>query len=77
MKKFLHYVSDFETTTDPKDCRVWACGIYSMDNEEFFLDNNIDFFFNFANYIGNAIFYFHNLKFDGSFWLSYLMVDLT
>lgn len=72
MKKYLKYVADFETTTNPEDCRVWASGILSMENDDFFLGNNIEFFFNFANSVGNAIFYYHNVKFDGSFIIDWL-----
>ena len=71
-KKLLKYVADFETTTQEEDCRVWAAGIYSMENEEFYLGNDIEFFLNFANTMGNAVFYFHNLKFDGSFIIDWL-----
>lgn len=65
--------ADFETTTDPNDCRVWAwaiCEIGNIDNIVF--NNTID---TFMKYILNAApitLYFHNLKFDGGFILHYL-----
>lgn len=67
------FTADFETTTDPLDCRVWACGICSIDEEHSFkYGNSLDWFFEFAkNNIGST-FYFHNLKFDGEFILCYL-----
>lgn len=67
------FTADFETTTDPLDCRVWACGICSIDKTHSFkYGNSLDWFFEFAkNNIGST-FYFHNLKFDGEFILCYL-----
>lgn len=67
------FAADFETTTDPLDCRVWACGICSIDETHSFkYGNSLDWFIEFAkNNIGST-FYFHNLKFDGEFILCYL-----
>lgn len=67
------FTADFETTTDPLDCRVWACGICRIDETHSFkYGNSLDWFFEFAkNNIGST-FYFHNLKFDGEFILCYL-----
>lgn len=67
------YTADFETTTDPNDCRVWATGICSIDeNLTFTYGNNIDYFFTFAQYHSGSTFYFHNLKFDGEFIICWL-----
>lgn len=30
------FTADFETTTDPTDCRVWACGICEIGNPDNF-----------------------------------------
>lgn len=67
------FTADFETTTDPLDCRVWACGICSInETHSFKYGNSLDWFIEFAkNNIGST-FYFHNLKFDGEFILCYL-----
>lgn len=65
------YVADFETTTNPDDCRVWAWGVVNIDTEKFWHGTNIDSFFKFIEeYIGD--YYFHNLKFDGQFLLYWL-----
>lgn len=65
--------ADFETTTLYHDCRVWAwgyCNINEPDNMvwgttiEEFIDHISQF---------NSIIYFHNLKFDGTFILDYLL----
>ena len=72
MKKFT---ADFETTTDPNDCRVWAyslCEIGNIDN--FIYGNNIEDFINFcANKYENYQLWFHNLKFDGEYIFNYLL----
>lgn len=69
MKK---YTADFETTTDPEDCRVWAYAICSVDKpEDFRWGNNLDNFFLEVEK-NPGIYYFHNLKFDGSFILEWL-----
>ena len=71
MRKFT---ADFETTTDPNDCRVWAYAISEIGNlDNFIYGNNIDDFMAFcANKKENYKIWFHNLKFDGEFitwWL--------
>lgn len=69
------FTADFETTTDEKDCRVWAyalCEIGKPDN--FFYGNNIDDFFKILQYKReNYVLYFHNLKFDGEYIFNYLL----
>lgn len=67
------YCSDFETTTDENDCRVWAWGVCEVGNPDFFqYGNTIDSFFDFMKHSNNSTFYFHNLKFDGEFLLVWL-----
>lgn len=67
------YCSDFETTTDENDCRVWAWGVCEVGNPDFFQHGNtIDSFFEFMKRSNNSTFYFHNLKFDGEFLLVWL-----
>lgn len=66
-------VADFETTTTPEDLRVWAvCAVDIGSLETVFIDNSIDSFFKWLE-DKNTICYFHNLKFDGEFILSYLL----
>ena len=61
---------DFETTTDPDDCRVWAVGFCEIGSLNFRYGNSIDFFFEEAIFYKRI--YFHNLKFDGEFLLTEL-----
>ena len=72
MRKFA---CDFETTTDLKDCRVWAYAICEIgDPDNFIYGNNIDDFMEWcANPKENYRCLFHNLKFDGEFILSWLL----
>lgn len=69
----MKFTADFETTTNPLDCRVWACGICSIDNElNFNYGNSLNWFIDFCKSNIGSTFYFHNLKFDGEFIMSYL-----
>lgn len=67
------FVADFETTTNRDDCRVWAyaiCEIENPDNVEIGL--TIDEFMNWCMSKENHKVYFHNLKFDCQFILTWL-----
>ena len=72
MRKFT---CDFETTTDLKDCRVWAYAICEIGNpDNFIYGNSLDDFMEWcANPKENYLCLFHNLKFDGDFILSWLL----
>ncbi len=62
------YSADFETTTDIKDCRVWAWGICEVDKPEetFTYGNTIDNFFEFLfSQKESSRYYFHNVRCDG------------
>lgn len=69
------FTADFETTADIFDCRVWAYAISEIGNPENFLyGNSLDQFMEWcANPLRNYKVFFHNLKFDGSFILSWLL----
>lgn len=67
------FTADFETTTVPTDCRVWACGICEIGNpDNFTYMNDIDSFIEWARKQRKVTTYFHNLKFDGEFILCWL-----
>lgn len=70
MRKF---VADFETTTNPKDCRVWAYAICEVGNSDnLIIGNNIDDFMKWCmESKENYLVYFHNLKFDSQFIMSW------
>lgn len=67
------YVADFETTTRPEDCRVWAYAICEVGKEDVIIGNNIDDFMMWCEtQKENVKVFFHNLKFDGQFILHWL-----
>lgn len=69
----LRYCADFETITNPDDCRVWAYAIAEVGNiDNFHYGNSIDDFMEFIEQ-NQAIYYFHNLKFDGEFIIHWLL----
>lgn len=71
--KRLRISADFETTTDPNDCRTWAVCAVDIDSlETVYLSNSIAGFFDWLS-DKNTVCYFHNLKFDGEFILAYLL----
>ena len=71
--KSFKFEGDFETTTTPDDVRVWASCLVDIETfETSFIGNDIDSFFNFLKN-KNSVVYFHNLKFDGEFILSWLL----
>ncbi len=73
------YTADFETTTDPKDCRVWAWGLFEIGSYgNFESGNTIDGFMSRLAELAKTekpTVYFHNLKFDGQFILYWLFVN--
>ena len=70
--KRMKLMADFETTTDPEDCRVWAgCAVDIEKLEVVHLGTSIDSFYEFLR-DKNTVVYWHNLKFDGEFHLHYL-----
>lgn len=70
----MKYAADFETTTNPDDCRVWAWGCCEIENpEHFHKGKTIDSFIAFLEKSRSSSFYFHNEKFDGTFIISWLL----
>ena len=70
------YAADFETTTDADDCRVWAWAVCEVGNERN-IQYGIDIasFFDWCELHAGSRVYFHNLKFDGKFLLSHLLMN--
>ena len=53
------YTADFETTTNEKDCRVWAWGVCEIGNPGYFEHGNtIEVFFDYMEKSKNSTFYF-------------------
>lgn len=72
MKK---YTADFETCVWlPDETFVWAYAICEIGNEEnIIIGNSLDSFMSFCENSKNSTFYFHNLKFDGSFIINWCL----
>ena len=73
----INLVGDFETTTDINDCRVWAsCLVDVSNNRVVHLSNSIydtlKFLKELSKYTSINV-YYHNLKFDGEFWIQHLL----
>lgn len=76
MKNERYFVGDFETTVYDKQERtdVWASAIVELYSENVKILHTIDETFEYLKSLkSNIIIYYHNLKFDGSFWIDYLM----
>lgn len=76
MRKVIKLMADFETNTSEENCRVWGSCVCDIETLEILqLSNNIDDFITFlsTNCKTYSIeVFFHNLKFDGEFIISYL-----
>lgn len=70
--KTEYFTADFETTTDPDDCRVWAVGVCNINSLKCEYSNNIEWFIEWCSLHPGTVVYFHNLAFDGSFIMDYL-----
>lgn len=79
VRKFRYFAGDFETTVykGQQHTEVWASASVELGTEDVNIFHSIDEQFNyFISLNENICVYYHNLKFDGSFWLSYLLLDL-
>lgn len=78
-RKSRYFVGDFETTVyeGQEYTEVWASACVELYTEDVKIFNSIGEQFKYlCDLNDNIVIYYHNLKFDGSFWLSYLLVDL-
>lgn len=78
-RKSIVLVGDFETTVYPGQIttEVWASALVELGTEDVKIFNSISETYEYMLSLdSNLIVYYHNLKFDGNFWLSYLMYEL-
>jgi len=75
MKLSRCFAADFETTTDEDDARVWAYSLCNVDDyNNFRYGKTIEEFLEFcANPKENYKLWFHNLKFDSAYIISFLL----
>ena len=79
VKNFKKYMADFETTVydNQEYTEVWAAAIVEFGSENLRIFHSIESFMNYVFSLpGHSQIFFHNLKFDGFFILSYLMYKL-
>lgn len=77
--KYRYFVGDFETTVYKGQAytEVWASASVELFTENVNIFHSISEQFEyFLSLNTNVICYYHNLEFDGSFWLSYLLVEM-
>lgn len=78
IKKYRYFMCDFETTVykGQVNTEVWASASVELFTEDVNIFHSIGEQFDyFIAQKCNIIAYYHNLKFDGAFWLSYLLID--
>ena len=78
-KKYRMFMGDFETTVydGQVNTEVWASASVELYTEDVHIFHSIgEQFEYFKSLNDNIIVYYHNLKFDGAFWLSFLMLNL-
>ena len=78
-RKSRVFVGDFETTvyTGQVNTEVWASAVVELGTEDVKIFHSLPETYEYLVDLDcNIIIYYHNLKFDGNFWLSYLMYDL-
>lgn len=79
--KWRTFSADFETTVDEDtstqtSTEVWAAASVELWTEDVMVFHSIgELFQYYLSLQENIVVYFHNLKFDGNFWLYYLLHD--
>lgn len=71
----MSYTIDFETNNHLDDCHIWCWGICDIDTLQFTWGRTWEELFDFWSNHTSGIYYFHNLKFDGEFIISYLLLN--
>ena len=78
-RKPRYFVGDFETTVykGQESTEVWAAAMVELYTEDVTIDHSIDAMFERIKSLKtNVVIFFHNLKFDGAFWLDFLLTKL-
>ena len=79
VKKYRYFMGDFETTvyTGQVKTEVWASAVVELFTEDVKIFHSISETLEYLYELkDNIVIYYHNLKFDGNFWIHYLMFDL-
>lgn len=78
-RHYTYYVGDFETTiyVNQTNTEVWASALVQLGTEDVQILHSIDETWEYIKSLNqNMIIYYHNLKFDGEFWLSFFLTKL-
>ena len=78
-RKYRYFMGDFETTVFKGQTytEVWASACVELGTEDVQIFHSIAETYEYLVSLNdNVIIFYHNLKFDGAFWLSYLLTDL-
>lgn len=76
--EYRYFMGDFETTVykGQVNTEVWASALVELFSDKVTILHSIAETFDYLVSLNcNVVVYYHNLKFDGAFWLSYLLVD--
>lgn len=74
--KYKYLVGDFETTVykGQTHTEVWASAVVEMHSEDVLIHHSIGETWDYLLSLNeNVMIYYHNLKFDGEFWLYYFL----
>lgn len=77
-REYRYFMGDFETTVykGQVNTEVWASALVELFSDKVTILHSIAETFDYLVSLNcNVVIYYHNLKFDGAFWLSYLLVD--
>lgn len=75
-KKYRYFMGDFETTVYDGQERtdVWASAVVELNTDEVEIFHSIEDTWEYLKGLDdNIIIYYHNLKFDGAFWLDFFL----
>lgn len=78
-RKYRYFVGDFETTVykGQVHTEVWASASVELFTEDVNIFHSIEEQWEyFLSLNSNIVCYYHNLEFDGEFWLSHFLIDL-
>lgn len=80
VRSFRYFMGDFETTVYDGQIRtdVWASAVVEFGSEDVKILHSIGETWDYLKKLdGNICIYYHNLKFDGAFWLDYFITVLN
>lgn len=78
-EKLRYFIGDFETTVfeGQEYTEVWASALVELYSEDVMIHHSLEETFDYLKSLNsNICIWYHNLKFDGSFWLYFLIEKL-